>query len=143
MGVQDSTKDGLMEPASFEEVEISAEISRQISTQVSQQLLGSEIRHLKERLGKLEAQNSNVVTSVVVATFVVLGGLAYSTWLFMAEYDRSFLQTQEVIQGQIQELRKENFEFRESLLFGETAVRKKEIDKKEPAAKLPFPLINF
>lgn len=94
--------------STFDEVQLSEEISRQV--------FNSEFRHLKKRLDKQESISFNIIVGAVLATFLVLIGLFFSTWLFMAQYNESFIQTRDVIQSEMQEMRKENFEFKESLV---------------------------
>lgn len=94
--------------ATLDDVEIFDTVSRNVFKQ--------EFKHLKKRLDKQESLSFNIIIGSVGATFLVLIGLAYSTWLFMAGYNESFIETKDVIQGEIQEMRKENFEFKESLL---------------------------
>lgn len=94
--------------STFEEAEISAEISKRV--------FDSEFKHLKERLDKQESVSFNIIIGAVLATFLILAGLTFSTWLFMAQYNQSFIQTRDTVQGEMQEMRKENFDFKESLI---------------------------
>ncbi|MBP5993898.1 MAG: hypothetical protein KA731_03230 [Candidatus Moranbacteria bacterium] len=116
--------------ATFDEVKISEEVSRQV--------FNTEFKYLKERLDKQESISFNIIVGAVIATFLVLVGLFFSTWLFMAQYNSSFIQTRDAIQSEIQQTRKENFEFKESLLKEAKGNEQKPITKPVPvSAKKP------
>jgi hypothetical protein len=93
--------------ASLDEAEVTQQISRHV--------FNSEFRLLRKRLDKQESLSFNIIIGAIVATFLVIFGLCYSTWLFMAEYNMAYLETSSSLEGQVEELRKENFEYREAL----------------------------
>jgi hypothetical protein len=102
--------------ASFEEVEISEEISRKVSEEVSQRVFDTQFRDLQERLNKQESLSFNIIIGAVIATFLLMVSLCFSTWLFMFSYNEYTNNAMSEFSGKIDDLRKENFEFKESIL---------------------------
>jgi hypothetical protein len=91
-------------------------------SQIANQVFEERFKHVTERLTRQESLSMNVITGSVVGLFLVLATLIWGAWAFIASYNTHYIQTEKSFSEQINQLRKENFDFKEEIIKDEQAI---------------------
>ena len=88
----------------------------EVSSQIANRVFEDKFKTLTTRLEKQESISFNIIIGSVLVLFFSLAGFCWGTWIFIGGYNQHYLDVEKSFQKEINDLRKENFEFKEKLL---------------------------
>ncbi len=93
----------------------SAQETGKVADSVFNVLFEQRMEGVLERLGKQESQSFQIMLGSVIAAFLILAALIWGAWEFIGEYNQHYLDAQKSFLDEINILRKENFELKDTL----------------------------
>ena len=79
-------------------------------------ILERELKEIKEKLKEQKSNIRNIMIGAVVVTILFVLGIIWNSHQFMADYNQHYLDTQNKFTEEMNDLRKENADIKETLL---------------------------